>query len=337
MLVLIAGDRRRGRITSTGRPAVRADVILYKVKKEMLLVSVTEKGTLESADNRDLICKVRAGNKGNQGFATSINWVIDDGTRVKPGQLLMQLDDSALRDQEETQSITVKEKLALKVQAEKDYEIQIKKNESSIALAQTALTVAEIELDKLTGLEVEQGLIGLAAVAGIPSTLTENGAFRQELDDLTGQISLANPPSSRTAMRRLGRPDGETLVHERLPRASRKVSSRQLQESLRSLESKKAILISHDRLQRITTLTSTRDNARRALDQAKLEAEANEVKTRTTKETATSIYLQAFENLEDIKRQRKECKIVAPDDIIDGSMVVYFKNESNRFSSNNRA
>ena len=77
----------------------------------MLNVSVTEKGTLESADNRDMICKVRAGTKG---FATTINWVIDDGTRVKPGQLLMILDDSALKDQEDNQSITVKEKLAAK-------------------------------------------------------------------------------------------------------------------------------------------------------------------------------------------------------------------------------
>ena len=70
-------------------------------------VSVTEKGTLESADNRDIVCKVRAGTKG---YASTINWVIDDGTRVKPGQLLMILDDSALKDQEDNQSIEVQDK-----------------------------------------------------------------------------------------------------------------------------------------------------------------------------------------------------------------------------------
>src|SRR5262245_35711982 len=169
-------------------PGERADVITYKVKKEPLNVSVTEKGTLESADNRDMICKVRAGNKG---FATSINWVIDDGTRVKPGQLLMILDDSDLRDKEENQSIVVKEKLAAKVKAEKDYEIQIKDNEIQIATAANALALAEINLDKLTGLAVDPTLIPLAAVAGLPTSLSENGAFKQELDDLTGQISLA--------------------------------------------------------------------------------------------------------------------------------------------------
>src|SRR5262245_34060574 len=157
-------------------PGERADVITYRVKKEVLHVAVTEKGTLESADNRDLICKVRAGNKG---FATSINWVIDDGTRVKHGQLLMILDDSDLKDKEDAQGIVVKQALAAKVKAEKDYEITIKENAN-------ILTLAEIELDKLTGMAHDPILIGLAAVAGIPTSINENGAFRQELDDISG-------------------------------------------------------------------------------------------------------------------------------------------------------
>jgi len=311
----------------------RPDVILHKVKKELLLVSVTEKGTLESADNRDLICKVRAGTKG---FATSINWVIDDGTRVKPGQLLMQLDDSALRDQEENQSITVKKALADKVKAEKDYEIQIKKNESSIAKAQTALTVAEIDLDKLTGLAVDPELLPRAAVAGIATSLVEGGSFKQELDDLNGQIKLAQSTVEQNHERSAWAERMVKLSYMSAAQAQAEKSKLDSsQEDLRSKQAKRDLLISHDRLQRITTLTSTRDNARRDLDQAKLEAEANEVQFRTTKETQTSIYLQAAETLEDIKRQRKECKITAPDEIQDGSMVVYFKNESNRFSSSN--
>jgi hypothetical protein len=77
----------------------RGDVILHTVKKEPLAVTVTEKGTVESADNRDIVCRVRAGNKG---YATTITWVIDDSSRVRPGQLIMILDDSALKDQEDT-------------------------------------------------------------------------------------------------------------------------------------------------------------------------------------------------------------------------------------------
>src|SRR5262249_31160348 len=64
----------------------RVDVLTHKVKKEPLVVTVTEKGTLESMENHDITCRVRAGNKG---FATTINEVIDDGTRVKRGDKLM--------------------------------------------------------------------------------------------------------------------------------------------------------------------------------------------------------------------------------------------------------
>ena len=109
---------------------------------------------------QQIICKVRAGSKG---FATTIKEVIDDGTRVKPGQLLMVLDDSALRDQEEAQSITFLTATANKVAAEKNYEIQVKENESAIAQAQTVYTLSEIELDKLTGFAPDPSLLALSA------------------------------------------------------------------------------------------------------------------------------------------------------------------------------
>ncbi len=306
-------------------------VLLYTVKKEFLHVTVVEKGTLESADNRDLVCRVRAGSRG---YATSINWVIEDGARVRPGQLLMILDDSALKEQEDNQSVVVKRALAAKVKAEKDYEIQLKKNQSLIAEKEAAYLLAQIELDKLTGLNVDPQRLPLAAVASLPSSLVEGGAFQQQLDDLTGQISLARSEVEQYRER----------VHwaERMVKMSY-MSPAQAQaerskldsalEKLRSLEAQRKLLISHDRRQKVTQLTSERDNAYRALEQARLEAEALEIQYRTEMETTTSIYEQELEKLEDIRRQRRECRIHAPEDIQDGSMVVYFKNESRRFSS----
>ena len=113
--MLLAGAAAGGWYYFRPAPA-RADVLLHTVKREPLVVTVAEKGTLESADNRDIVCKVRAGTKG---FASTINWVIDDGSRVKPGQLLMILDDSALKDQEDDQQIKVQSALAAKVKAER--------------------------------------------------------------------------------------------------------------------------------------------------------------------------------------------------------------------------
>lgn len=297
----------------------RADIITYKVKREMLLVSVTEKGTLESADNRDIVCRVRAGNKG---FATSINEVIDDGARIKPGQLLMTLDDSALKDLEDSQSIAVKKALAEKVKAEKDYEINVKETQS-------AFTLAEIELDKLTGIAVDPDLVPRAAVATIPSALAEGGSYKQQLDDANGQIKLAQSTVEQNRERSAWADRMVKLSYMSAAQAQAEHSKLDSSiEDLRSKQSKRDLLVSHDRKQLLTDLTSKRDTAR-------LKAEANEIQFRTDKETKTSVYEQEREKLEDIKRQRKECRILAPDDIQEGSMVVYFKPEGNRFGGNN--
>ena len=313
------------------RTTLRPDVILHTVKREHLKVTVTEKGTLESSDSRELVCRVRAGSKG---FATTIKEVIEDGTRVKPGQLLMVLDDSALRDQEEIQSIDVQRAAAEKVKAEKDYEIQVKKNESAIALAQTTLTLAEIELDKLTGYSPDPTLVALSAITGIPSVLAEGGSYRQELDDLSGQISLAQSTVEQSRERSAW---AERMVKlSYMSPAQAQAERSRLDSSLEDLRSKmakKALLISHDRRQRVTDLTSKRDNARRDLDKAFLEADATAIQFRIEMQTKTSIYNKQVDKLDDIQKQRRECKITAPDDIEDGSMVVYFKPESNRFSS----
>ena len=81
----------------TGRASGnRPDLLLHTVKHEDLDLTVVERGALESADNRDVVCKVKAGSKGS--YASTIKWVIDDGTLVKKGQLIMTLDSSSLED-----------------------------------------------------------------------------------------------------------------------------------------------------------------------------------------------------------------------------------------------
>ncbi len=171
------------------RPApARADVLLHTVKREPLVVTVTEKGTLESAGNRDIVCKVRAGTKG---YASTINWVIDDGSRVKAGQLLMILDDSALKDQEEKQRMDLETAVAAKVKAEKDYEIAVTVNKETIVTAEAELTKANNALKDFTGLAYDASRAALAAVGGGPASLSEAGTYRQKLDDLTGQVKLA--------------------------------------------------------------------------------------------------------------------------------------------------
>ncbi len=314
------------------RPApVRADVLLHTVKREPLIVSVTEKGTLESADNRDIICKVRAGTKG---FASSINWVIDDGTRVKPGELLMLLDDSALKDQEDAQQITLDSALNDKIRAEKDYDIAVKANEISVAAARNVLANAEIDLDKLTGLDYDPALTALAALGGGIASLSESGTYRQTLDDLTGKVRQAESDLEQYRERAAWADRMAKLTYMTAAQAQAEKSKLDSAvESLRSAQATRSQHINYNRKQLLTDLTSKRDKAALDLEKALLDADALLAKAQAEKQRATSAYLQQDDKLRDIRQQRTECRITAPENIEPDSMVVYFKPDSNRFSN----
>lgn len=308
-------------------PAARADVLLHKVKKEDLYVTVTEKGTLESAENRDVVCRVRAGTKG---YASTINWVIDDGSKVKKGDLLMILDSSALDDQLRAQKIVVETKYAEKIKAEKDYEITIKDNEKLVAEAENVLALAKIDLEKYTGLSFDPGLVPLAAAIGAVAALAEAGDYQQKLDDFTGQVRLAESDVEQNRERSAW---AERMVKMRYMSPAQAQAERSKLESsiekLRSLQSQRSILIQYERKKLLSDFKSKVENAQRALDKERLAAGAKEIQFDIDRRTKTSVYFQEVEKLREIEDQVAECRIYAPQD----GMVVYFKQESGRFGT----
>ena len=58
--------------------------LTYTVRRGDLIVTVIEQGTLESAENTEIKCKVRD-------EAIPITWVIEAGSEVKPGDVLVRL------------------------------------------------------------------------------------------------------------------------------------------------------------------------------------------------------------------------------------------------------
>ena len=61
-------------------------------------LSLSERGDLEPAEKLDLTCKVRTPDR-DEPSASTIVWVIDNGTTVKKGDLLLKLDDAMLREE----------------------------------------------------------------------------------------------------------------------------------------------------------------------------------------------------------------------------------------------
>src|SRR5439155_15324386 len=94
--------------------------------------------------------------------------IVDDGTKVKKGDRLVQLDDSGLYEQLKEKKITLDDKRAAWVTADTNYSIVESQNKSDIETAKLTLDLARIDLDKyvkgdyLKDLQEKEGLVLIA-------------------------------------------------------------------------------------------------------------------------------------------------------------------------------
>lgn len=306
----------------------RLDLVWHKARPEFLAVTVVERGTLESAENKDVTCRVKAGSKGT--YASTIRWVIDDGSIVQKGQLLMELDDSALQDQYRTQSIAVEKAKAEWVKADEDLTIQVKQNMSDIATAEAALAIAELELDKLLGLRGDPALESLGAVAGAIVTLAERGDFQKRLDEVSGQLKLAEADLDQYRDRAAWADRSVKLGYQTPSQARAEASKLDgAKENIEKLRKQRYVLETFDRRRELTDLTSKVDVARLKMDQAVRQAKAKENQAESARRTSFSVYQQELEKLHDIEEQIRYCRVTSPQD----GMCVYYKEAGNRFGN----
>jgi len=147
VLVLVISSGGGAYYYFSGHHAERNDLVRYTVKKDKLLLTIVERGALESADNADIVCKVKAGTK-NSTVATTIKMVVDDGTRVKKGDLVAELDDSGLVEQVKSEKIVLDRAESDAKQARDNLIIVESQNSTEIETARVKLQLAEIDLMK---------------------------------------------------------------------------------------------------------------------------------------------------------------------------------------------
>jgi multidrug efflux pump subunit AcrA (membrane-fusion protein) len=110
-----------------------------------LAAAVVERGVVEPIHFADMVCMVKATGK-ESSIATTIKWVIDDGSWVKKGDRLVELDDSMLRDQLAVAKVKALVAEAARVQAVENVEIVKKEYEVELRLAEIELKLVELEL-----------------------------------------------------------------------------------------------------------------------------------------------------------------------------------------------
>ncbi|MFK7736295.1 MAG: efflux RND transporter periplasmic adaptor subunit [Pirellulaceae bacterium] len=126
---VIAGAAALSRSSSESNET--AQVMTHTISRSKLEVTVTENGTVESSNNKEIKCMVKGG--------STVLWVIETGTIVKPGDVLVRLDQSQIEDNILSKQITYETALANKITAE-----------SNVAVAKQSIT------EYLEGIYVEE-------------------------------------------------------------------------------------------------------------------------------------------------------------------------------------
>jgi multidrug efflux pump subunit AcrA (membrane-fusion protein) len=117
------------------------DIVAYEIKPAALPITVSDKGSLESSKNQDVLCQVEG--------STTIIMILPEGTRVKKGELVCELDSASLNDQLTNQKIATQGAEASYQNARltrEVAEIAVKEYEEGIYLQDKATIQGEIKL-----------------------------------------------------------------------------------------------------------------------------------------------------------------------------------------------
>src|SRR5690606_24877719 len=105
-----------------------------------MLVSITEGGTLRAAEEISIVSEV-------EGQATII-YLIPEGTQVQKGDLLVELDASALEENLTQRQIAYQTAFAAYTEARENFAIKQSESDSAIALAELAVEFAKVDQQK---------------------------------------------------------------------------------------------------------------------------------------------------------------------------------------------
>jgi HlyD family secretion protein len=276
------------------------DTPLFQVKKGPLAISVIESGTVRSSQAVTLKCEVEG--------RTTILWIIDEGTHVKAGDMLIELDSSELADRKIDQEIRVQNSRALYINSRESLEIIKQQAEADISAAQLGYDFAVQDI-----------------------TNYEEGDYLQDLKKAQADITLADSQlvQSRDKLawsRKLAEEGFITqteLKGDLLAEQKAQIDLEMAQGRLHILEKfthtrKKAELV-RDAEQKKFLLARTRHRANSNIIDAEADLVAKE-----------AMLKREEERLVKITEQIAKCKLAAP---VDG-MVVYATSGRSYRSSN---
>jgi HlyD family secretion protein len=286
------------------------NLIFERATRGSIVYTVVEKGEVEAANNTDIICKVRSSGRG-QSTAGSIKWVIDDGVAVRKDEVLMRLDDSAIRDQIKNQEIVVQEKRTLKGNAETTLEITQSENRSNINTAKNNVELARIDLEKY-----------------------EKGEYIQKRNDIDGRIRVAEAELLQWKERV---ENTRRLVEKGFASESQlnaeESSLRAAEIKLATVKEESRVLDGFDKRRQMLDLRNKLNQAEVAAEVAEKTAQAKQKQGEAELKKAEAVLGAEEDKLREFKEDLDNCTIKAPH----AGMVVYYVPEQSRGGQQNQS
>jgi HlyD family secretion protein len=304
---------------------------IWTVKREKLVLTIVERGALESVENSDIYCKVKAGSKSSMA-ASTIKWVIEDGTQVRRGQKLLELDASAFEENLREQNIKVDKAKADWIKKDEDLQIVKNQNHSDIQKAIVDIELARLELEKYTGLptpKYEEGkfqqtvqtiLKNMEESSDVASHSRMDGEYHQLLQDILGKREIAKSElemwRDRAAWSKRMNLRGFYSDAQARADQARLESS---EHGVKNIENQKILLERFTKVKNVTDLVSKWVEANRALGRVEFQAKSKETTAEAERHSTKSIYLQGEEQRDEIMAEIKKCTVYSPQD----GLVVY--------------
>jgi HlyD family secretion protein len=291
-----------------GVGSVDQGLIFHTVKRTHLPIVVTERGNLESQQDVQILCETD--DIRSQGIrGTLIVWIIPNGSSVKKGDLLVELDDSQHVERLDRQILLTERAKSEQLQAQAAYDNQITQNETAQAEAELQVELAKLELAMFTDQE-----------AGTHRLEVEE--IERLIDDTNSEILAAqanlelrsNDKMGIESLFKLGYAGKNELDRSRLDYLQ---AEGQFAAKMNRLQTQMASLVKKETFERqmqILQLEGNLDTANRDLVQALRNNEAMLAQAEAQLNSAIESLKKEEELLARYRDYGEKCKIYAPQD-----------------------
>jgi len=285
-MILIVVGAAKVRLSQTGD---ESDYATFEVKRGPLTISVIESGTIKAREQ--LIIKNEVEGR------TSIISLIPEGTHVKKGDLMVELDASTLEDGKIDQEIQVQNAEAAYINAKENLAVVENQAASDVQLAELTLEFARLDLKKYI-----------------------NGEYPNELKQAQTDITLAEASltNARETLQWSQKLYDEKYISEMEFQAD-KIDEQKCALDLELAKNNLALLTDYTYQRNLTQFRSDVNQAEMALERTRRKASADVVQAKAELTAKQAEYQRQVDKLKKIEDQIEKTSIYAPAD----GLVIY--------------